>query len=121
MHPLSIFPGLFTYELFAALLLRLIVSSFLLFLGRKRQTKQYPIASLLYYASGALVLFGLYTQPASLVAILVLAFDFYTDFYKNKMTSPISKETYFLFGFALLILVSLLLTGPGAFAFDLPL
>lgn len=121
MHPLSIFPELLNFDFFSATILRVVVALFIIYLGRNRQTKIYPFSSLLYYALGALLFLGLYTQIAGIIAILVVKFDFYLNYYKNKTTSPISKENYFLYGFAIVILLSLIITGPGAYAMDLPL
>ncbi|TSC70192.1 MAG: hypothetical protein CEO12_507 [Parcubacteria group bacterium Gr01-1014_46] len=121
MHPLSIFPQLFNYEIFAPLLLRLIVSLFLLWLGLSRYKKEYKGFSVLYFLSSILIFLGLYTQPASILGMAILKFDFYIDYWKNRNLVPVQTERYFLYFIAVVILISLLLTGPGAFAFDLPL
>lgn len=121
MHPLSIFPQLFNFEIFAPLFLRLTVGVFLIWLGTSRYKKEYSWSSVLYFLSSILILLGLYTQPASILAIIILKLDFYLDFYKGQRLSPTPKEKYMLYGMAIAILLSLLLTGPGAFAFDLPL
>lgn len=121
MHPLSIFPQLFTFEIFAPLLLRLVVGIFLVWLGMSRYKKDYKWSTVFYYISGSLVFLGLYTQPASILAIVVLKFDFYMDYWNNRKSTPVQAEKYFLYFMAGIILLSLLFTGPGAFAFDLPL
>jgi len=121
MHPLSIFPGLFNFEIFAPLLLRVAIAIFLLWLGTSRYKKEYKWSSVLYFLSGLLVFLGLYTQPAAILAIVMLKLDFYMDFYRGQRLSPVPKEKYIMYGIAITILLSLLLTGPGAFAFDLPL
>ncbi len=121
MHTLSLFPALFTFEIFAPLLLRLVVSLYILHLGLQRYKKEYKWSSFFYFIASGLLFVGLYTQAAAIAGILLNKFDFYVDYYKNRKISPVSKEKYFLYALAGVILLSLLLTGPGAFAFDLPL
>lgn len=121
MDTLSLFPGLLSFGFFAPLLLRIVVGLFVIHLGLKRYKNQYNWTSFLYVLSGVMLILGLYTQAFSIVGIGVLKFDFYFDFYKNRAITPISKEKYFLYVMAMIILLSLLLTGPGAIAFDLPL
>lgn len=121
MQLLSIFPQLLSFGFFAPLLLRVVVSLFVLYLGYKRWGKQYKWASILYLLSGGLVFLGMYTQIAVIVAVATLKLDFYFDYWKDRKSVPIQNEKYFLYTMATVILLSLLLTGPGAFAFDLPL
>ncbi len=71
--------------------------------------------------SGSFVLIGMYTQVAVLFAIAALKFDMYADYWKNRAMTPIKAEMYFLYGFPIIILISLLFTGPGFFAIDWPL
>ncbi len=117
MHPLSIFPRLLDFIFVAPLLLRLAVGLLMIYLGKERHKKTYKWSCFIYAISGALLILGLYTQPASILAILTLGFDFYVE----KKNSTISKESMVLYIIVGVILLSLLLTGPGAFAFDLPL
>ena len=117
MHPLSIFPQLLTFGLIAPLLLRLGVGLFLVYLGKKRYQKIYNWSAIIYAISGILLIIGLYTQIAVLVSMLIIGFDFYMD----KKTAPISKDKIFLYVITGIILLSLLFTGPGFLAFDLPL
>jgi len=117
MHPLAVFPQLLTFGLVAPLLLRLAVGLFVLNLGRERYGKQYSWATIFYAVAGALLVLGLYTQIAVITAIIILKLDFYT----SKKTSPPSKEKYILQVVMNIILISLLFTGPGFLAFDLPL
>ncbi len=64
---------------------------------------------------------GLYTQITALAAIAILKLDFYWDYWTNRKTVPIPENQKILFGVFIVILISLLLTGPGFLAFDLPL
>lgn len=121
LHPLATFPTLLSFGLISPLLLRLAVGGFVIYLGWKRLQKEYQGASIAYIVTGALVVLGLYTQIASLISIVILKLDFYADHYWTPTNSPASTEKYVLYFFAIVILLSLLLTGPGLFAFDLPL
>lgn len=121
MHTLSIFPSLLTFALLSPFITRVMAALFVLYLGKKRYNKEYKWISFIYIVSGALVFIGLWTQVAAIVAIAVLKWDFYVDFYRNRNVTLPAKETYFLYALAIFILLSLLFTGPGFFAFDLPL
>ncbi|MCX6702039.1 MAG: hypothetical protein NTX96_02485 [Candidatus Zambryskibacteria bacterium] len=117
MHPLSIFPQLFFLELIAPLLLRLSVGLFVIYLGKERVQKTYNWSAIIYIISGILLVLGFYTQIAVIVAILIIGFDFFTE----KKIASISKEKRMLYIMVGVILLSLLFTGPGFLAFDLPL
>ena len=121
MHPLSIFPELLTYGLLAPFLLRLIVGYLILCLGWTRYKKPYKWTTVLYAVFGVMLIIGLYTQIIAIVSIILLKFDYYVDFYKDRKSTPVPKMVTFLYVMAILILLSLLFTGPGAYAFDLPL
>jgi len=121
MHTLSLLPALFTYELFAPLLLRLVVTFFIISLGRKRLKSAHTWSSIIYFAVSILLFFGLYTQAAAIVGVVILKVDFYLEYWRNMKTVPVTGEKYFLYGMAIVILLSLLVTGPGAYAFDYPL
>jgi uncharacterized membrane protein YphA (DoxX/SURF4 family) len=117
MHPLSSFPQLLFLSLLAPTILRLSVGFFILHLGKNRSQSKHNRASPIYFISGVLLIIGLYTQIASIVGILVLIFDFYVN-RKSTLISEDKKTLYVIVG---VILLSLLFTGPGLFAFDLPL
>lgn len=121
MHPLSIFPELLSYGFFAPLVLRVVVSFYIIYLGKKRLNGNYKWSSAFYFISGVLVFLGLYTQIAVIVAILTLKIDFYFEHWKNRKMTPVSMDLYFLYFMSALVLLTLIFTGPGAFAFDLPL
>ncbi len=117
MHPLSTFPSLLTFGLFAPLLLRLCVGSLILLFGFERYKTSYKWASIFYAVSGVLLVLGLYTQLAAILGLIILRFDMWVE----KKKSPVSRQ-YLLFDITLsIILISLIFTGPGFFAFDLPL
>ena len=117
MHPLSMFPQLLTFGLIAPFLLRLAVGLFILSIGWDRYKKPYKLTSIVYAVVGALLVLGLYTQIAAILALVVLKFDFYTE----KKTGPVSREKFILQVMVNVVVISLLFTGPGFLAFDLPL
>lgn len=123
MHPLSIFPQLFYLELISPLLLRLGVGLFMLYLASNRYKKIYKWSAIIYALSGVLLILGLYTQLAAIIGIIAIMFDFYAE--KKDIlimqTGTISKEKQILYLLVGIILLSLLFTGPGFLAFDLPL
>ena len=117
MHPLSTFPALLSWGLVAPLLLRLGVGVLRLFAGVERYKKEYSWLSIFYVGSSLLLTLGLYTQIASIVAILLIKFDFYME----RKAGRLSPEKNALTVLMVIILISLLFTGPGFWAFDLPL
>lgn len=121
LHPLAIFPQLLSFGLFAPFLLRLIVGCFLLNLGWKNWNKPYLWPSALYIIFGLLLVVGLYTQVAAIVSVVLLKLDLYLNFYSKGKAFPAPKEHLFLYGVLVIILLSLIVTGPGFLAFDLPL
>ncbi len=121
MHTLSIFPSLLTFGIFAPFLLRLAVAVFILSLGYDRYKKPMKWSSLAYLLIGGFIFLGLYTQIIAILAIGIIKFDMYLDYWKDRKIIPIPKNIYFLYGITGIILLSLLITGPGAIAIDYPL
>lgn len=133
---LNPFPELLTYSLMGPFILRVVLGLIFLDLGllKFRSEKQRWIASfqamhlgpadilVSIYATlevvGALMLgFGLYTQIAALAFIIFTALEFYIE-YKDAY---ILKRNIVFYLLVLAISASLLLTGAGTFAFDIPL
>ncbi len=133
---LNPFPELLTYSLMGPFILRIVLGIIFLDLGmlKFRSEKTRWIASfqslnlspahtlVSVYATlevvGALMLgFGLYTQIAALAFIIFTALEFYIE-YKD---ASILKRDIVFYLLVLAISVSLLITGAGAFAFDIPL
>ncbi len=117
MQTLAIFPELLSFGFFAPMLLRIFVAIFLFYIGIQRWNKPLKGAVLVYFIGGAFLILGLYTQPAAILGILLIKFDFFMD----RKPFPVSKDRLMMFVLAAVILLTLLVTGPGAFAFDYPL
>lgn len=66
---------------------------------------------------GVMLFVGVYTQAVVLVALIFTKLDWWT----NRKISSISNDKMMIYWFTGIILLSLLFTGPGAFAIDYPL
>ncbi len=118
MNPLSIFPNiLFLGPLLAPFLVRMIVSLFIIKSGIEKYKKSSKWEAIVHFLCGAFLFLGLYTQVAVLFGLIIIAFTYYTE----KKLTQISSDKKMVFLFASIILLSLLFTGPGFFAFDLAL
>lgn len=132
---LNPFPELLVYGLIAPFIIRIALGSALLYLAVEHYRGRRNIAELLRplmghgsrgiavalsffeLIAGALVLVGAWTQAAALLAmVLTLKPLFLKAHLKGLM--PYEKATY---GLLFLMAASLLLSGAGAFAFDIPL
>ncbi|MEX0917416.1 MAG: DoxX family membrane protein [Candidatus Paceibacterota bacterium] len=132
---LNPFPELLTFSFFAPFLLRLALAVFFLsaaqfhFDNRKKISDEIAkkwgslgkasarVGSLVEFIIAILLLAGFYTQYAALLAIIVIAKMLFF-----KRTYPlIAYQSVWAYVFALVIAISLLITGAGAFAFDIPL
>ena len=120
MHPLNTFPALLDFIRIAPFILRLIIGVFIIALGLSRKNKDYSWLSYFYFIFGAALIAGFYTQISSIVGIVLLKADFYLEYWKNRKTTPVPNNYYFLYWLGVIILISLLLTGAGQFAFDMP-
>lgn len=121
MHTFTIFPQLLSFGFFAPLFLRVVASLYLIYLGKTRLSKQHKWTSLFYFVSGLAIFLGVYTQIAVILGVIMFKFDFYFEHWTNRKSTPLNPEMFFTYFMAVLILLSLIVTGPGAFAFDLPL
>lgn len=117
MHTLTIFPSLLTFGLLAPFLLRLVVGCVIFLFGKERYKSSYKWLSIFYFITGILLVVGLYTQIIAIVGILLLRFDMWAE----RKVSPISRQYIILDITLSVILLSLLFTGPGFMAIDLPL
>ena len=118
---LSIFPSLLMLQQFSPLLLRLTLGIIFILWGYK-EWKSHNIGKksalgIFEIILGILLVIGLFTQFAALLSSIVFI---------RKLVGKIAKKAFFTDGvnyyFILLIIsICLLISGPGLFAFDLPL
>lgn len=121
---LSLFPNLLDYALFSPLLLRLVLAFFLTRLAiahlKKPDTGVRDNKKTFYGSFEMGVAFflaiGLFTQAAALLAIVIVAFHVR---FRSVGTDNESRMLALLF--ATIVAITLLFTGAGFFAFDLPL
>lgn len=119
---LSAFPYLLSYERLAPLLIRVALGAVFMFSAYKTFTDKTAsanrkIVGIIEGVSGILMVIGLWTQIAALVAAVDLLI---------RLVSKITKRAFLTDGinYYLLLLVMalcLLVTGAGFLAFDLPL
>lgn len=133
---LNPFPELLTYSLLAPFILRLVIGLIFIDLGylKFRSEKDRWIASfetlglrpadlllpfyaLLQTVGGLMLLAGAYTQIAALFFVLSTGAELYIEW----RARDILKRDIVFYILIFAISVSLLLTGAGAFAVDLPL
>lgn len=81
---------------------------------KNRETK---ILSFFWMIVGLMLVLGLYTQAVAIVGIALIKLDWWT----KRKVSTVSKENMIIYAFSVVILLSLLVTGPGAIAIDWPL
>lgn len=120
---LNTFPDLLSFSLIAPFLLRVVAGLFFVRLGihtarDSRQTSGVRVATLgfLEIAIGALLIVGLFTQISALTGFclsIILA-----KVERKDSPRPTGRAAFVLLA---MICLSLVLTGAGAFAFDLPL
>jgi len=133
---LNTFPSLLTYSWYAPLILRLVLGLILIDLGLLKFKGEradwittfaaYKIKpahlwvslyGLLEVVGGAFLIIGLYTQVAALAFVLLSGIEFYIEYSEGA----ILKRDIVFYVLVFAIAASLLLTGAGAFARDLPL
>lgn len=118
---LSLFPSLLVYELVAPLLLRLTLGAILIFWSygklKERRSAAANTVSLIEGIAGILLVIGLYTQLAALVAAII----FCVHLFKKLQTKSLFTNGVNYYFILLIISLSLLVLGPGILAFDLPL
>ncbi len=128
---LNIFPNLLTYTLIAPLILRLVLGVFMVFMSYKkikfingswfdgdRIQKISNGSQIVLALSGILLIFGLFTQIASL---LILTITLTAFLYKKQILKAVSEKDLMIHVFIMAISFSLMLSGAGFYAIDLPL
>ncbi len=133
---LNTFPDLLTFSLFAPLILRVILGVVLIDLGilKFRSEKSRWMATfeglrlkpaetlvsifgLIEIVGGMMLVVGLYTQIAALMFVVLFAIEFYLEWTEASILKRDLVFYILCFGISL----SLLLSGAGALAFDIPL
>ncbi|MES2213847.1 MAG: DoxX family membrane protein [Patescibacteria group bacterium] len=133
---LNTFPELLTYSQMAPFILRVVIGLIFLDLGllKFKAEKSRWIASLqalgigspeifvsllgaLEIIGGIMLIIGIYTQVAALGFIILTGLEIYIE-YKE---AALLKRNIVFYVLLCSIALSLLLTGAGAFAFDIPL
>lgn len=133
---LNPFPELLTYSLLAPLLLRLVVGFIFVDLGllKLRGEKSrwiavfetlhlkpadffVPLYAALQIIGGILLIIGLWTQVAALMFVIFTG----TELYIEWKAKEVLKRDLVFYLLLFIISLSLLFTGAGAFAFDIPL
>lgn len=119
---LSIFPGLLTYQMLAPFIIRILLSAIFIHfafreLNRGSRDPKFKAPFILEGICGLLLLIGLFTQ----IAALILAIDLLVRLIKKIQSRSFLSDgvNYYLILFVLAL--SLLFTGAGFLAFDLPL
>lgn len=118
---LSLFPTLLAFGLLGPFLLRVLLGIILIFWSqrriRNRESGGKLAFAILEGIVGVLLVIGLFTQLAALIAAVVFIIKLIPKV-RNKAFLSAGINYYFIL---LVISLSLLVLGPGAFAFDLPL
>lgn len=133
---LNPFPELLNFALLAPLLLRGVLGlifidlGFLKFRGEKARWLAscealgvrpadffVPLYGFLQIAGGLMLIFGFYTQLAALMFVIFTGSELYVEW---KARDVLKRDLVFYI-LLFVISLSLLFTGAGAFAFDLPL
>jgi uncharacterized membrane protein YphA (DoxX/SURF4 family) len=113
---LSIFPQLLSFQIVSFALLRLVVAAAGIMAAAEQYKKSYKILSVLCFITSIFLFIGLYTQIFALLGIILVLWNYYAD-RKNSL----SADKNFLYIVLIVILISLLFTGPGFLAIDKPL
>lgn len=133
---LNTFPSLLTYSWYAPLILRVVLGLIVLDLGVLKFRGEradwittfaayrikpahfwVSIYGLLEVVAGIFLIFGFLTQISALAVVLLSAIELYTEYTEGAVL----KRDIVFYLLILAIALSLLLTGAGAFARDLPL
>lgn len=133
---LNPFPELLTYSLLAPFILRLVLGYLFINLGHLKLTSEknrwtlsletlklkpaaffVKLLALIEIVGGGMLILGLYTQIAALVLALITFGELYIEYKEESLLKR--NLAFYLLIFA--ISISLLFSGAGFLAFDLPL
>ena len=117
------FPTLLDFSFFAPLILRLALGMFMLNISREKTTEPQPaltpieiIYRAFFIVAGISLIIGLYTQVAALIVIALMLISLF-DIRARLIQNLKYRELILI----IVIAFSLLFTGAGPLAFDLPL
>lgn len=133
---LNIFPNFLNYALLAPFILRVVLGLIFVDLGalKFRSEKSrwmtsfdtlglrpaslfVPLYALLQVIGGILLIIGLWTQVAALIFVIFTGIELYIEWSAREV---LKRDMVFYF-LLFVISVSILLTGAGAYALDMPL
>ena len=116
---LNVFPSLLIYSTVGPFVLRLVLGFIYLDLGilNLRKSSYLKLLGLVEIAGALLLFVGLYAQVAALIFIIISASGFYLEYKDDRLL----KRDIVFYLLLLAISISLLLTGAGAYAKDIPL
>lgn len=118
---LSIFPDLLSYQMLAPFLIRLTLGTIFIYwtykILRSHPDTNKKIVAVVEGVAGILLIIGLWTQ----LAALVIAIDLIIRLYNKYQTKSLLTDGVNYYLVLLVLAVSLLFTGAGFVAFDLPL
>jgi uncharacterized membrane protein YphA (DoxX/SURF4 family) len=121
---LSLFPSFLTYGLVAPLVIRLVLGVTLAYFGYRKVVDRgdssgsnSPTYGVMEIVLGIFLLVGLFTQLAALLNVVILLIKLGFKAKQGKLFSD--GVNYYVLLLAMAI--SLIFSGPGFFAFDLPL
>ncbi len=136
LHPLNIFPELLSYSHAAPLILRVLVGiifvdlGLLVFTTEKKAWMQFfetirfkparvftRALGIIELVGGIMLIAGWYTQLVALIFAIILLAECYAEMRENALL----RRDIVFYLLLLAICVSLLITGAGAIALDLPL
>jgi len=135
-HPLNPFPDLLVLSLFSPFILRIFIGLLFINLGFLKLTKEKQrwvasfealrikkasylvgVAGTLEFVGGFFLLLGFYTQIVALVFLIIT----FLEIFAEKRESTLLTRDIFFYIMIFVVLVSLMLTGAGLFALDMPL
>lgn len=136
IHLLSVFPDLLTYSTLAPLLLRVLLGIIFIDLGYLALTTEKKVwiqlfelirikparffsrlLAMIQIIGGALLIVGAYTQLVTLIFAIIISAECFLE----KRDAGLLRRDFVFYVLLLAISLSLLLTGAGSFAIDLPL
>ncbi len=136
MNIFTLFPELLSFSLFSPLLLRIASGVLIYHIGHATITKSYRgldslvppqyarytlsisrIVGGIFCVGGISIGIGLFTQGVAMLFAVLLSF-FFTLGYRSPQILPLSRTSLVLI---IVILLSLMLSGAGLYAVDLPL